>query len=105
MVSFVSSFFLGITLTSSNTANIKVQSRSLQNVTPGTVLVCRYPRELDPNDLVAYANTLLTQGFSERECDKNKYLLRSKVDLQLFTFLQNILSGKDYDCLKFYLSN
>lgn len=61
----------------------------------GLSFVCRYPRELDPNDLVTYANILLSQGFSERECDKNKYLLRNKADLELLTlFTRTFFLGK-----------
>lgn len=74
----------------------------------GLSLVCRNPRELDPNDLklVTYLGILLAQDSSKRECvkRKNKYLLRSNVALQHFTlftrrfFLQVL---EVYDVLKF----
>ena len=55
----------------------------------GLSLVCRNPRELDPNDLklVTYLDILLGQDSSEWEYvkRKNKYLLRTNVALQHFT--------------------
>lgn len=62
----------------------------------GVFLVCRNPRELDPNDLklVTYVDTLFNQDSSERGCvrRKNKYLLRSNVTLQCFTLFTRMLA-------------